>query len=312
MINRPFYKLFIAWLVLGFTPSIAQTRDNAGLQGDAGALSGFFETSNPINYPAGATGWWHLLDVRHINPSNNFAMQFSGHFFDQNLWFRKTNNNPAQPWSKVAMENTTVSFKLITFSEGTNSNQGHHHYGIYQEPGNWTHPYPDLVFNHHTGMKFVSYSNYGGMKFYGGFSPDGTPTTEVFSVANGDYNVRVANQLFVADKIGIGTENTGASKLAVNGSIRAKEIKVEASPWPDYVFDASYKLPDLKVTEQFIKANKHLPEIPSASEVEKDGINLGEMNAKLLRKIEELTLYMIELNKKVEIQQQEIIKLKNK
>ena len=97
--------------------------------------------------------------------------------------------------------------------------------------------------------------------------------------------------------VGIGTTNPTA-KLSVNGNIRAKEIKVEASPWPDYVFHSSYKLPDLKATEQFIKENKHLPEIPSAAEVEKDGINLGEMNARLLKKIEELTLHLIEQNKK--------------
>lgn len=307
--------LFLAFAILLSTRLYAQTgtRDNAGLQGDAGAVSGFFETSNPVNYPAGASSWWHLLDVRHSNPGNNYAMQFAGYFWDQNLWFRKTSGNPAQPWSKVAIERTPVTFKMINFEGNVaNSNQSHNHYGIYQESGGWTHPYPDLVFNYHTGMKFVGYHAYGGMRFYGGYSSDATPTDEVLSLANGDLNVRVSHQLFVADKIGIGTENTGSNKLSVNGTIRAKEIKVEATPWPDYVFNSSYQLPNLKDTEQFIRENKHLPEIPSATEVEKEGVNLGEMNAKLLKKIEELTLYLIEKDKQVDALEKRVGKLENK
>lgn len=99
--------------------------------------------------------------------------------------------------------------------------------------------------------------------------------------------------------IGIGT-STPAEKLSVNGKIRAKEIKVETSGWSDFVFEPSYKLPDLKQTEVFIKENKHLPDIPSAKEVAENGINLGEMNSKLLQKIEELTLYIIDQNKRIE------------
>jgi hypothetical protein len=85
----------------GLSGSRTETRDNAGLQGNAGAQSGFFETSNPSNFPSGATSWWHLIDSRHSNPSNNYAMQFAGSFFDQRLFFRKTNNNPAQAWSEI-------------------------------------------------------------------------------------------------------------------------------------------------------------------------------------------------------------------
>ena len=69
-----------------------ETRSNAGLQGNAGAQSGFFETSTPTNYPSGASSWWHLIDVRHSNNANNYALQLSGSFFDQKLYFRKTNN----------------------------------------------------------------------------------------------------------------------------------------------------------------------------------------------------------------------------
>ncbi len=98
--------------------------------------------------------------------------------------------------------------------------------------------------------------------------------------------------------VGIGTTNPGSWKLAVNGNIRAKEIKVETG-WSDFVFYDDYKLPTLEEVENYIKEKGHLKDIPSAKEVEKDGIFLGEMDSKLLQKIEELTLYTINQEKKI-------------
>jgi len=90
-----------------------ETRNNAGLQGNAGAQSGFFETVSPTNYPTGASSWWHLIDVRHSNNTNNYALQLSGSFFDQKLYFRKTNGNPAQPWTELlSSANNPVSTSL--------------------------------------------------------------------------------------------------------------------------------------------------------------------------------------------------------
>lgn len=109
--------------------------------------------------------------------------------------------------------------------------------------------------------------------------------------------------------VGIGTSNP-TEILSVNGKIRAHEIKIEITGWPDYVFSKKYQLIPLIELEQFIDRNHHLPEIPSAHEVEKDGLNLGEMNKKLLQKVEELTLYLIEQNKKVNTLE-EIIKRNN-
>lgn len=88
------------------------------------------------------------------------------------------------------------------------------------------------------------------------------------------------------------------SPFSVNGLIRAKEIKVENSNWPDFVFSEHYQLLSLSETEKLIKRDGHLPGIPSATEVQKDGVKLGEVNAKLLQKIEELTLHLIEMQKK--------------
>jgi hypothetical protein len=100
--------------------------------------------------------------------------------------------------------------------------------------------------------------------------------------------------------VGIGTTNPN-QKLTVNGTIYGKEVKVDLNvPGPDYVFEPTYNLPSLTEIETYIKANKHLPEVPSAKEMEADGINLSEMNMLLLRKIEELTLHLIDQNKLID------------
>jgi hypothetical protein len=77
------------------------SRDNAGLQGDAGARSGFFETSAPVNYYSGASSWQHLIESRHTNDGNNFAMQIAGSFFDQLFYVRKTNNSATTAWLQL-------------------------------------------------------------------------------------------------------------------------------------------------------------------------------------------------------------------
>ena len=120
-----------------------------------------------------------------------------------------------------------------------------------------------------------------------------------------------SNLSYFSGNVGIGT-TTPQEKLSVNGKIRAKEIKVETANWPDYVFSKEYKLADLKETETFIKTNGHLPGVPSATVAEKEGIELGEMNKILLKKIEELTLHMIELKKENKQIHQEMKKLKTK
>ncbi len=105
-------------------------------------------------------------------------------------------------------------------------------------------------------------------------------------------------------KVGINVYNPQHA-LEVNGTVRAKEIKIESTNWPDYVFAPEYQLPTLEEVSNHIKENKHLPGIPSAKEVEESGVNLGELNAKLLQKIEELTLYVIDLKKEInELKQQ--------
>jgi len=105
--------------------------------------------------------------------------------------------------------------------------------------------------------------------------------------------------------VGIGTIKISdpTYKLFVESGIRTRKIKVDQLTWPDYVFHNSYQLRPLHEVEQYIQQNHHLPEVPSAEEVKKDGIDLGDNQATLLKKIEELTLYAIEQNKKLAEQQ---------
>ncbi|RDC58446.1 hypothetical protein DU508_00105 [Pedobacter chinensis] len=107
------------------------------------------------------------------------------------------------------------------------------------------------------------------------------------------------DKLYINGNVGIGT-TAPTEKLAVNGKIRAKEIKVETSNWPDYVFEEGYDVGKLEELESYIKKYKHLPGMPSAKAVESEGVELGEMNKLLVEKIEELTLHIIEIKKENE------------
>jgi hypothetical protein len=99
--------------------------------------------------------------------------------------------------------------------------------------------------------------------------------------------------------VGIGTADTKGYKFAVSGSAIFVKVVVKALPWPDYVFHANYRLRPLPEVEQYIKQYQHLPEMPSAEDVEKNGLDVGDNQAALLKKVEELTLYMIEQQKEI-------------
>lgn len=112
---------------------------------------------------------------------------------------------------------------------------------------------------------------------------------------------RIKMKICTNGDIGIGTSNVSGYKIAVNGKILCEEMKVRLKKdWPDYVFNKGYRLRPLKEVDEFIQNNNHLPDLPSAKEVTENGINVGEMNVLLLRKIEELTIYVISLQKEVE------------
>jgi len=139
------------------------------------------------------------------------------------------------------------------------------------------------------GIEYLNSTNEGyGLNFW-----------RCYNGGPGTYNYA----LFLADNgnVGVGVKNP-QSKLAVDGTICAREIRasLSGSPcWPDYVFNEDYKLMSLSELEQYVATHKHLPEVPSAEDVTENGIQLGEMNAILLKKIEELTLHLIEQQKSI-------------
>ena len=175
---------------------------------------------------------------------------------------------------------------LILFGDGSNG-------GGWQSSIKWS-GIDGFNSNLSTGSRVNAEITVGNIGSYGradlifktkGSYGNGTPTEKFRISANGN--------------VGIGTTNPGSWKLAVNGKIRAKEVKVETG-WSDFVFYDDYELPTLEEVEMHIEEKGHLKDIPSEKEVEENGILLGEMNSKLLQKIEELTLYTIQQQKEIE------------
>jgi len=142
------------------------------------------------------------------------------------------------------------------------------------------------------GAAGIFYNGNGGNMY---FMISGASTGQGTDIAWGTAPMMLTR----SGNIGIGTHSP-TYKLHVNGSVKGTTLHTSTQSWSDFVFDDQYKLPTLESVEKFIQSEKHLPDIPSEQEVLKNGINLGEMDAMLLRKIEELTLYTIEQEKEIE------------
>jgi len=118
-------------------------------------------------------------------------------------------------------------------------------------------------------------------------------------------DVEVGSNLLILGKMGV--DYYPANKLDVNGTVRTKEVRVNTWDWPDFVFDKEYKLLSLAEVEAYIETQGHLPGIPSTADATTNGVDLMEINAKLLQKVEELTLYVIEQNKELNKQEDELL-----
>lgn len=153
------------------------------------------------------------------------------------------------------------------------------------KPGDKDHAYMEIYARSHSPNLRSAWLGYG--------KANDVTLTAQNEIPNGNINFITTN-----GNVGIDTY-TPKEKLSVNGKIRAHEIKVEASNWPDFVFEEGYKVVKLKELESYIKIHKHLPNMPSAKEVEANGIALGEMVKLQQQKIEELTLHLIEKNNQI-------------
>jgi len=219
--------------------------------------------------------WRYLLDSKsNVESSGNLKIGGGGsNFIIGNLGIGVTNPSNNQGWDKVLDVAGANHSKILATSENSLYKVG--------------------IFSHS--------SWYGG----GGFI--GTESNHNLHFIT-DNNAKMS--VLRNGNVGIGSLNP-TNKLDVNGTIHAKEVKVDMDGWSDFVFKKEYNLPTLEEVEKHIAEKGHLENIPSEKEVLQNGINLGEMNARLLQKIEEMTLYMIEMKKENEKQNQEIKKLRS-
>jgi hypothetical protein len=193
----------------------------------------------------------------------------------------------------------TATFNSLTVDYFTKSGGANTVWGWGEAADNLLDPRPNYrpdlktyMINHHSGLTFSAHSEYGGIRFYNQGYPNAYSATDgavmVMSITNG--------------KVGIGTRTPDA-KLSVQGTIHTQEIKVDMNGWSDYVFKPAYHLISLTELKAYIDKHQHLPEIPSEKEVAKNGVNLGDMNKLLLKKVEELTLHLIRKDEQLKAQE---------
>ncbi|NTE04324.1 hypothetical protein G6M26_06395 [Agrobacterium tumefaciens] len=199
----------------------------------------------------------------------NYQLNFNtdGIFFRQGL-----SGNSWGNWRNVVIANSNG---VISADAGAGALQ--------LKPGKNDHSYLEIYARSNSPLLRSAWLGYG--------KASGIDLTAQNEIPNGNINLITSN-----GNVGIDT-HTPKEKLSVNGKIRAHEVKVETSNWPDYVFEEGYQVGKLEELESYIKIHKHLPDMPSAKEVETNGIALGEMVKLQQLKIEELTLHLIEKDK---------------
>jgi hypothetical protein len=193
----------------------------------------------------------------------------------------------------------------IVFTAGAGYNTGNISFNINQgnsSTGNYLFSMP--------GSCLVKFGSYAKIDGGGSFTTTGNISSGNFTTSGTITTTKIINNGTVS--IGTATVRLGCA-LTVNGKIAANEFEiVDDVNVPDYVFGKNYQLRPLSDLENYIRANNHLPEVPSAKEIESNGYKVAEMDNLLLKKIEELTLYTLELNKQLNATKAELEKVKGK
>lgn len=233
----------------------------------AGVTTGFgiFQQSgNDINHFAGKVG------IGIISPGSK--LDISGNNNDPVLNLRTiSTSNP------MAMSQFLLSDNVSDYTIG----RGYKTTSVINRSLNLNVPEIDSYSTALTQLPKITFTSSGGTNLLG-------------------YAESASGNWYLKGNVGVGTQTPDA-KLAVNGDVHAKKIRVDLTGWPDYVFNPGYQLPTLTQVEAYVKKNRHLPGIPSAEDVSEKGVDVGAMQAKLLEKVEALTLYLIQQQKEIEL-----------
>lgn len=264
--------------------------------------TGVYDSEKPqVNYPYEISQWpWKYLFVMRHNDSNlNYQFQISTTFeHDDRVFFRKlahlkTDTQYNNNWQEFATRGVNT-FNGVQTINGDQYINGNIHVNKYIFlPVNKT-----LLFGDSSNSDRCFKLSYVGDNNRGDSYID---YSENLYFRNGSKNSDIPIIVFTQNgNVGIGTL-APQHKLDVNGTVRAKEVKIEIDAnWPDFVFKKDYKLPTLEEVEAHINERGTLPGVPSEQEVRDSGMNVGEVNALLLQKIEELTLYVIKQQKEID------------
>jgi hypothetical protein len=287
---------------------------------------GFYESnsSNIINTPTN-TDWFWGINIAHS--TNADAVNVPYHYGAQilfpiknvatmvpEMYIRSINKSGEGMWAKVLHNQGDQSLNGNLVLRGTQTPSTFGEYGSKLYFGAPYENTDDMWLSRFNVSGDVSelrlnLGDYTGDRFMVGVYGSGT------SIFKPIFTVHTAGYITLGDIVNPPVKisqngNIYSKSLDVAGTIRSKEIKIEATGWSDFVFNEDYNLKPLPEVETHIKEHKHLPEIPSEKEVLENGVNVADMQAKLLQKIEELTLYIIEQDKQNKDQQEQIDELK--
>lgn len=315
-------KIYFTILLISFTTATQAQFVAQNVPSNLNTFTNGFElyTTNTLNTP---TNYGTILALGYLpHPSDELGWRTQLAFGTENdFYYRQSTNNGGTVWSgwnKIFHSGNLNSSNIDFNANRLTTKELSIYSGEYDSNGWGTSHIYWQGHSMYMGSPKGPYAH-NSLVLRPGGSPQGFIDNSLsIDVAHGidNYETRIllsgsTNSYINSGNFGIGTTNP-KNKLDVKGTIHSQEVKVDMLNWSDHVFKNEYNLPTLIEVEKHINENGHLKDIPSEKEVLKNGINLGEMDAKLLQKIEELTLYIIDLNKKIEQQNQELNLMKEK